>query len=111
MQVVRPYLRGIEGAILVYSINDRGSFDRILVWAERVREIATQPVLVLVGAKTDMKEREVSYCEGAILAEQLQAVFLETSAKENRNVTQVFYALLTLIGQRMGFNTRLGFHR
>jgi Ras family protein len=41
--------------------------------------------MVLVGNKTDLHmERRVSTEEGKTLAEEMKAVFLETSAKENR---------------------------
>ena len=41
--------------------------------------------MVLVGNKTDLHmERRVTTDEGKALAEEMKAVFLETSAKENR---------------------------
>ena len=41
--------------------------------------------MVLVGNKTDLHmERRVTTEEGKALAEEMKAVFLETSAKENR---------------------------
>ena len=41
--------------------------------------------MVLVGNKTDLHmERKVTTDEGKALAEEMKAVFLETSAKENR---------------------------
>ena len=41
--------------------------------------------MVLVGNKTDLHmERRVSTEDGKALADEMKAVFLETSAKENR---------------------------
>ncbi len=48
--------------------------------------------MVLVGNKTDLHmERRVSTEEGKTLAEEMKAVFLETSAKENRVRNLIFF--------------------
>ena len=49
---------------------------------------------ILVGNKCDLTEkREVSYQDGAKLASELGIQFLETSAKDNINVDEMFYAI------------------
>jgi Ras family protein len=53
---------------------------------------------VLVGNKTDLhQERSVTFEEGKRLAEQWKAVFVETSAKQNESVDEIFLQLLSLI--------------
>ena len=54
-------------------------------------------MVVVVGTKLDLlnqgdvrRQREVSQEEGEAYARQINAVFYETSAKENINVSQVF---------------------
>ena len=52
--------------------------------------------IVLVGNKSDLhNERCVSIEEGKKLAREMKAVFLETSAKENQNVTDIFTSAIT----------------
>ena len=47
--------------------------------------------IILVGNKSDLhNDRCVSLEEGKKLAREMKAVFLETSAKENQNVTDIF---------------------
>ena len=47
--------------------------------------------LVLVGNKTDLHvDRRVSNEQGKKLAEEMKAVFMETSAKQNQNVEDIF---------------------
>lgn len=59
--------------------------------------ISSVPI-VLVGNKTDLhQERAVSFDEGKRLAEQWKAVFVETSAKQNESVDEIFLQLLNLI--------------
>jgi len=50
---------------------------------------------VLVGNKTDLHmERIISSDEGKRLAESWKASFLETSAKQNESVADIFHTLL-----------------
>ena len=52
--------------------------------------------IVLVGNKSDLhNDRCVSVEEGKKLAREMKAVFLETSAKENQNVTDIFTSVIT----------------
>lgn len=47
-------------------------------------------VKVLVGNKSDIEDRQVSYDEGSQLASSLGISFFETSAKTGANIEDVF---------------------
>lgn len=54
--------------------------------------------IVLVGNKTDLhQERLVTFEDGKKLAESWKAIFLETSAKQNESVDEIFSQLLNHI--------------
>eukprot|EP01117_Protostelium_nocturnum_P004139 TRINITY_DN15439_c0_g1_i1.p1 TRINITY_DN15439_c0_g1~~TRINITY_DN15439_c0_g1_i1.p1 ORF type:complete len:123 (-),score=36.40 TRINITY_DN15439_c0_g1_i1:22-390(-) len=98
------YYRGSDGVVLVYSITDRKSFTSILEHFEKAsKELDSKDFpLALVGTKLDLDEegmREVSYDEGKILSQNLQekSCFFECSAKENRNVKEIFEELVRVI--------------
>ena len=94
--ITSAYFRGLNVAMLVYDVSNRSSFDGITDWVSLTKQHARPDIrLMLMGCKTDL-ERSVSYCEGAQLAEQLGALFVETSAKAGSNMKQAFY-LLTLM--------------
>ena len=53
---------------------------------------------MLVGNKTDLhQERAVTFEEGKRLAENWKAIFLETSAKQNESVDEIFLKILELV--------------
>ncbi|KAF2807024.1 kinase-like protein [Mytilinidion resinicola] len=93
-----------DGFVMVYSIEDRGSFERVSglvedvqrvwAWAQqkgRKDEGRLPRFLTVVGAKADLKgERCVRVEEGEKLAKSVGCRFLETSAKENWNVDVLF---------------------
>jgi len=52
--------------------------------------------IILVGNKSDLhNDRCVTLEEGKKLAREMKAVFLETSAKENQNVTDIFTSAIS----------------
>lgn len=106
------YHQEADGAIFTYDITNRKTFIEVRVWAKSLRRESGSTAAVLVGTKLDLKqEREVSYWEGAQMAERLGALFLETSAKSDINVQQAFSALLAMIAAKTGFSTSFGFER
>jgi len=77
---------------VVYDVTKRDSYVRAEKWIRELKEKAPKDIIVyLVGNKIDLVEqRAVSTEEGMELAEVFELEFIETSAKENKNVAQVF---------------------
>ena len=92
--ITRSYYRGSIGALLVYDITRRDSFDNLVRWLEEMRENAYSKMqIILVGNKVDLEaEREVSFEEGQAFARKHQLMFFETSAKTALNVEAAFMA-------------------
>eukprot|EP00163_Fabomonas_tropica_P022920 TRINITY_DN4015_c0_g1_i1.p1 TRINITY_DN4015_c0_g1~~TRINITY_DN4015_c0_g1_i1.p1 ORF type:complete len:214 (+),score=64.62 TRINITY_DN4015_c0_g1_i1:271-912(+) len=92
--VTRSYYRGAAGALLVYDITRRSTFNHLTSWLTDARNL-TDPntVIMLVGNKTDMgKQREVSFDEAKRFAEENGLIFMETSAKDGTHVEEAFLA-------------------
>ncbi|XP_048763518.1 GTP-binding protein Di-Ras2-like isoform X1 [Ostrea edulis] len=89
--------------ILTYSIISRQSLEELKpIYSEIVQikgDLRDIPVM-LVGNKCDEECRDVSQSEGAELAKSWNCAFLETSAKTNYNVKELFQELLQLEKRR-----------
>ncbi|ENN77027.1 GTP-binding protein Rheb homolog [Dendroctonus ponderosae] len=99
------YVIDIHGYVLVYSITSVKSFDVVKSIYNKLLDITgkVQVPVVLVGNKTDLHlERQVSTSDGKKLAKDWNAIFLETSAKENLSVSDVFHLLLSEIEKANG---------
>ncbi|KAI9579696.1 GTP-binding protein Rheb homolog [Glossina fuscipes] len=99
------YSMDFHGYVLVYSITSQKSFEVIKIIYEKLLEVICKKYVpvVLVGNKTDLhQERTVSTAEGRKLAESWRAAFLETSAKQNESVADIFHHLLMLIENENG---------
>ncbi|XP_072156726.1 GTP-binding protein Di-Ras2 isoform X1 [Bemisia tabaci] len=88
--------------ILVYSVTSRQSLKELKPYWDAIRELkgatelASIPVM-LVGNKCDESEaREVTTAEGEQEAQKWGCHFMETSAKTNHNVKELFQELLNL---------------
>jgi small GTP-binding protein len=85
----RAFYRGSKAIGLVYAVSDRRSFERLDKWKQEVAELLPNVPLVLAGNKSDT-ERQVSWEEGKILADQWGVPFLETSCVTGEGVDTFF---------------------
>jgi Ras-related protein Rab-2A len=90
--ITRSYYRGAAGALLVYDITRRDTFQHLSRWLEEAKQHAHENmVILLIGNKNDLEhKRAVSTAEGQAFADQNGLLFLETSAKTAYNVEQAF---------------------
>ena len=88
-----------KGAILVYSIDDKSSFENIKnIWINDINIYNLKIPIVLVGNKKDLEiERIISEEEGRKIAEENNFSFFETSAKTGENINQIFEKLVEII--------------
>ncbi|KAA8581992.1 GTP-binding protein Di-Ras1b [Cynoglossus semilaevis] len=89
--------------ILVYSITSKQSLEELKPIYQQVLAIKGNveaiPIM-LVGNKSDETQREVDTKDGEAQANQWKCAFMETSAKTNHNVTELFQELLNLDKKR-----------
>ncbi|KAL3630518.1 Ras-related protein Rab11D [Castilleja foliolosa] len=97
--VTSAYYRGAVGAMLVYDITKRQTFDHIPRWLEELRAHADKNiVIILIGNKSDLEDQRVVPTEDAKEFAQTEGLFfLETSALESTNVEEAFLTVLSEI--------------
>lgn len=95
--VTSAYYRGAVGAMLVYDITKRQSFDNVARWLEELRGHADKNIIImLVGNKSDLETlRAVPTEDAQEFAEKESLFFMETSALESTNVEPAFVTVLT----------------
>jgi len=89
------YYRDANGALLVYDITDRESFNKVKNWVKELRKIVGKNiVLVIAGNKADLeKQRQVDDAEAKDYAASVGAHHLLCSAKTGKSVEEVFLEL------------------
>jgi len=94
--VTRSYYRGAVGCMVVFSLSDRASFEKLPQWLSDARAQASADVsIILVGNKSDLpEERQVTLLEASKLAQaEGCCAYVETSAKSGENVEFAFFKL------------------
>ncbi|XP_054272414.1 ras-related protein Rab-4B [Macrosteles quadrilineatus] len=90
--VTRSYYRGAAGALLVYDITNRESFNALADWLQDARALASPNIIILlVGNKKDLEaDREVTFLQASQFAQENDLMYLETSAKSAENIEESF---------------------
>jgi small GTP-binding protein len=97
--VTRGYYRGSAGALLVFDISNRESFDNIGKWLQDIRDVARSDVVtVLIGSKVDLADqRQVTTEEAQSFAKEHAMSYFETSAKTGTTIKECVDACVAVI--------------
>jgi Ras-related protein Rab-2A len=101
--ITRSYYRGAAGALLVYDLTRRDTFNHLSRWLEEARQHShSNMVIMLIGNKSDLDARRaVSTEEGRDFAERNGLIFMETSAKTSTNVEKAFIDTASKIHEKI----------
>ena len=99
--ITSAYYKGAKGALIVYDITKRVTFDNIDKWITDLKTNGDENItIILIGNKSDLEdEREVSTEEGVKKSQACKIAFLETSALNGQNVNKAFDELIDQIYQ------------
>ncbi|WJX64071.1 Ras-related protein RABA2a [Trifolium repens] len=94
--ITSAYYRGAVGALLVYDITKRQTFENVQRWLRELRDHADSNIVIMMaGNKSDLNHlRAVASEDAESLAEKEGLSFLETSALEALNVEKAFQTIL-----------------
>jgi len=105
------YYRGAVAAILVFSVTDEGSFDKLKEWVRELKinhPVDGPLVLAIACNKSDLSEqRAVSWETASQYAESIGAIIYDTSAKNNTGVSQLFHDVARRLVSQQSRSTEL----
>jgi Ras-related protein Rab-35 len=95
--ITSTYYRGTHGVLVVYDVTSGESFANVQRWLHEIDQNCDVVNRILVGNKDDDPDRKVVLTVDAQrFAERMQIQLFETSAKENKNVEEMFRAITKL---------------
>jgi small GTP-binding protein len=97
--VTRRYYRGSVGALIVFSLTTRDTFETVERWLQNIRDVTRADVVtVLIGNKADLPDtRQVGTSEATYFAKRNSMQYFETSAKTGNNIAVAVEALIAVI--------------
>lgn len=114
--ITRSYFRGASGALLVFDITRRATFESVTSWLHDLRQIAEEGIIViLVGNKSDLAQsslvgsgrdevnkRQVTREEAEEWCKRNKVMrYVETSAKSGEGVERAFLEVAERIYQNI----------
>jgi len=97
--ITAAYYKGASGAIIVYDVTNKATFNNIERWYNEIKEFALKDIqIMLVGNKTDLEEKRVISTEmSQDKAADLIVPVMETSALNASNVKEAFHLMIKQI--------------
>ena len=94
--ITSAYYKGAKGALIVYDITNKFSFDSVDKWVQDLNSYGDKNItLLLVGNKSDLEEkRQILKENGEEKAKSFNLGFIETSACSGDNIDQAFVIML-----------------
>ncbi|NIQ07851.1 MAG: GTP-binding protein [Candidatus Korarchaeota archaeon] len=94
-QILPSYFRGSNGSLVLFDLTRRETLKSISRWLKKVRNTAKSPTSILIGNKADLESlRSIDRSEAKTIQKKLGLeAYLETSAKENKNIDKAFRTL------------------
>ena len=88
------YLEGSNGALVMFDLTERKTFDKLNEWIESFKEVRGEQPLVLIGNKSDLEnQRKITDMEASQYAKDNNMELILTSAKTGQNVEEAFIKL------------------
>ncbi len=98
----KRYYSGAHGAVLVYDVTRKESFDNIQYWLDELNEKVSDVPVIICGNKIDLEgERQVSLEEAKAKWEPKGYTVMETSAKLGSGVQDVYVSIVKLVLEKL----------
>lgn len=107
------YYRGAKAALVVYDITDAKSFEKAKMWVNELKQqCGPGLILTLVGNKIDLEnDRDVNRSEAIEYAAANRLMHVETSAKANINVQNLFAEIAKRLVEQAAVSQSAGMRR
>lgn len=89
------FYKGINGAIIMFDVNNVDSFINLEHWLNEINKYKMQEIpIILVGNKIDIIEHKITNKIGNEFAENLGLKYISISVKDNYNLDKIFELFL-----------------
>ena len=100
--IISGFYRLGKGFFVVFDLSNENSLNSVHDWVKEIREKSPDPdpIIIILGNKNDLQNIRIS---DDIIEKKLEnyknQIYIETSAKENTNITHAFEQMIELIAK------------
>lgn len=98
--ITQQYYKGAQGIVIVFDLNEHGSFEKVTTWYEEIHSKIKNASIVLIGNKSDKNTRQVKKEEIDDLIKTLKIPYFEVSALSNAGIEEAFESLVSTLTKR-----------
>ncbi len=91
--ITSAYYRSSDAIAIVYDVTRRETFAKVPMWMNEAKKYVPDIPVLLIANKSDQSDRDVTSDEGRALARELDASYIETSARTGEGVAEAFHEL------------------
>lgn len=97
--IATTHYKGADGVFCIFDVTNRESFEKVKDHLKKCLSAVAIPqeCVTIIGNKSDLSRREIEIEVGEDLAKELNANYIETSAKTGENVPLMFQNLCNKI--------------
>lgn len=95
------YYRDAKGAILVYDVTLKETFQKVEKWYDELTVFNSDTVIVIAGNKIDMKKVDIDNNVIEEFCKEKKVEHIFTSAKTNEGLDEIFYKVCRDIASKM----------
>lgn len=100
--ITNSFFNSTTAAIVVFDLTNYQSFEKVDFWINEVKQHTKDDLIImLIGNKSDLKNRLVSSKEIQRKAELFNIEYIETSALLNENINEAFGRIITKIYEKL----------
>lgn len=106
--ITSSYYKGAKGAIIIYDVTRKSTFDNVDKWRNEIREKGSKDLcLMMIGNKTDLTDKIQVTSEMALEKGKIFEIpIMETSALNATNVELAFHKIIKEMYKASNMNTQ-----
>lgn len=101
------YYKSTNIVLIVYDISSLSSYNKCQHYINDIKKNVENPIIILVGNKSDLINREILYEDGLLLANSHNIYFYECSAYNGNNINNLFEFVISKLNKPLQESIKL----
>ena len=112
MPIITSYIKDVAGVIFVVDFTNISSLNNVDFWIQKFNSLNNNNIpKILVATKSDSENKLFSSEDAKKVADEFKCHYIETSAKKNENIYEIFDTLVHKIDENVKEGVNCGIER